>query len=91
MHFHFNSFLDNEFLSAFLITYRSFTTPFTFLQKLLQRFNVPKGKIDKKKQMQIRLRVGIVLKHWIEHQFEDLDKKILDTIFSFIDVNSFTF
>lgn len=37
----FEKFPDPEYLSIFLLTYRSFLTPFDLLSSLIQRFNIP--------------------------------------------------
>jgi hypothetical protein len=36
--------------------------------------------------MKIRLKICIVLKYWIEHQFEDFDRRIIATLNEFINV-----
>lgn len=86
---------DNAFLYAFLLTYRSFTTPHELMDQLLARYNTAPPKNDISKQefakwyseilKQIRLRVTQVVKYWLENHFydyndEDLVKKLQDLI-----------
>lgn len=49
------------------------------------RYNVPSNKIkDEKTAVQVKLRVGIVLKYWIENHFDDFDKKTIETLERFL-------
>eukprot|EP01119_Soliformovum_irregulare_P008636 TRINITY_DN2173_c0_g2_i1.p1 TRINITY_DN2173_c0_g2~~TRINITY_DN2173_c0_g2_i1.p1 ORF type:complete len:1338 (+),score=458.05 TRINITY_DN2173_c0_g2_i1:150-4016(+) len=75
--------VDTQFRQTFMITYQSFSTPSAFLEKLLQRYEVP-SRIPEDKKTTIRLRVGIILKYWIENQFEDLDTKSIGLLTQFI-------
>eukprot|EP00026_Physarum_polycephalum_P001130 Phypoly_transcript_01131.p1 GENE.Phypoly_transcript_01131~~Phypoly_transcript_01131.p1 ORF type:complete len:1170 (+),score=184.24 Phypoly_transcript_01131:39-3548(+) len=75
---------DIKFVSTFIATYQSFTTPWKVLEKLMQRYTA-KGKIDEKRVPPIQLRVCVVLKYWIENQCADFDStliKALNTFFS---------
>jgi len=76
--------VDAEFLSMFFSTYLSFTSPLVVLQKLLQRYHVPSGKVPEERATTIRLRVGIVIKYWIENQFDDFDKQTITILSEFI-------
>lgn len=68
---------DNVYQGAFLLTYRSFTTPDKLLEGLVARYNIPKpvrmtDKIfAKEKQTPIRLRVVNVFKSWIKDYWYD--------------------
>ncbi|KNC52088.1 uncharacterized protein AMSG_00916 [Thecamonas trahens ATCC 50062] len=70
---------DPMYLSAFLLTYRSFTTPPQLLDLLEQRFNAtpPAGasgeelmKFRKTREIQ-RIRVLLVFKQWVANHFDD--------------------
>lgn len=88
--------LDPEYLLAFLLTYRSFTTPSDFLDKLQQRFQIaPPPFIDDEDlrrfqetmQRPIRLRVFNVLKHWLTNHYYDfeLDNQLVHRLIQFLD------
>jgi son of sevenless-like protein len=75
---------DNSYLYAFLLTYRSFTTPHGLLEKLIQRYNLPppsKETITHKEfgiwqndvLNKVRLRVSQVIKKWIENHYYDFE------------------
>lgn len=81
---------DMNFLKAFINTYRSFTTPETLLNKLLQRFAVPptyrqdlSEEQRNKIQQVIQVRVINALRQWIELRFGDLTAPIIRQILSF--------
>lgn len=67
---------DTSFVQTFVSTYQSFTTPAELFNKLMERYDVPSG-MDVKLRQQIRLRVAIVVKHWVENQFADFDQTII--------------
>jgi son of sevenless len=84
------SLLDTNFVSDFLLTFRSFTTPRELLSLLEKRFRapmaVPKAKLTKEDQEKIaivRLRVCNFIRLWIEinpkdfTQDEEFRKRIL--------------
>ena len=83
--------VDTEFLHAFLLTYQSFTTPFVFLNKLIQRFNVPSDRHQNMSQEEfelhirdpIRVRVCNVLRKWIEVGFDELTDEVTSRIVEF--------
>lgn len=80
-------FLDVTFLSAFITTYQSFTTPWMLMDKLMERFAGPPPNtvaVDENTLLTIRLRVCVILKHWIDKQFFDLDKSLIDTLEHFV-------
>jgi len=76
--------LDNYFLKAFLVTYQSFTTPQQLFRKLVERFTVP-PEIDEGTKNKIRLRVIIVLKHWIGTQFSDISSELVEEIYELVE------
>lgn len=90
----YHSVYDNNYLYAFLLTYRSFTTPEVLLDKLMERFNIapPEGAefFTFKETMldPIRLRVCQVIRYWIEKHFYDFenDKERISKLEAFIDV-----
>eukprot|EP01113_Clastostelium_recurvatum_P031889 TRINITY_DN4032_c0_g1_i8.p1 TRINITY_DN4032_c0_g1~~TRINITY_DN4032_c0_g1_i8.p1 ORF type:complete len:1665 (+),score=458.48 TRINITY_DN4032_c0_g1_i8:252-5246(+) len=76
---------DNKFLSTFIATYQSFTTPPELIAKLIQRYAIPTGRVDEKRVRPIRMRVCIVIKYWIENQFADFDQDIITKLQDFIE------
>jgi hypothetical protein len=78
-------FVDSKFMKTFITTYQSFMTPVQLLDKLMQRFNVPSDKIPKEKVSQIQLRVGIVLKYWLENQGQDFTAGLIAKLEQFIE------
>eukprot|EP01112_Ceratiomyxa_fruticulosa_P003017 TRINITY_DN13423_c0_g1_i2.p1 TRINITY_DN13423_c0_g1~~TRINITY_DN13423_c0_g1_i2.p1 ORF type:complete len:698 (+),score=159.41 TRINITY_DN13423_c0_g1_i2:79-2172(+) len=74
---------DTEFTAAFLLTYRSFTTPTELLNLLIARYNIQApptatsekdlARFDLKKKI-IQLRVANVLKMWLDKHFHDFEK-----------------
>jgi hypothetical protein len=83
--------VDVDFLDAFLLTYQSFTTPFTFLNKLIQRFDVPfssfpeltQEQFDLQVQNPIRVRVCNVVRKWIEVSWDELPDELVSRIGEF--------
>jgi len=76
---------DSKFLNTFIATYRSFTNPWTLLEKLKQRFNVPNTTNRSKENIvAIQLRVAIVLKYWVENQVDDFDDELVLYLQQFI-------
>jgi len=75
--------VEPTFVTAFLLTYRSFTSPTTLLQLLRARFAVPLPHNVSEAEVAlfhscvvkpIRLRVLNVTKHWLKHYRFDFDK-----------------
>lgn len=76
--------LNQTFLKSFIATYRSFTTPWALLSKLIERYNVPPNTIsDSKRAQQIQLRVAIVVKYWVDTQFYDFDEDLINSLQNF--------
>jgi son of sevenless-like protein len=85
---------DPNLLQAFLLTYRSFTTPKEFLTLLRQRFDVPTPpnlspeELDnnKKNKVIVRLRCFNVCKNWVQYHFYDFQdhKELCDDFLDFI-------
>ena len=84
--------VDTNFFNTFLLTYQSFTTADIFLNKLMQRFNVPPNNpasglsdadYEVHVQMPIRMRVCNVLRKWIEQCYDDLGDELISRIGEF--------
>jgi len=73
---------DTKYMKTFITTYRSFTDARTLWEKLMQRYRVPAGRGDLSHN--IRLRICVVLKHWIEVQFADMDDKLIADVTEFV-------
>jgi len=86
--------VDTEFLNAFLLTYKSFSTGQVLLELVIKRFTVTpppgltpeqEGEFNEKKLTPIRLRVINVLKTWIETYYDDFSEgHMLKTASGFI-------
>lgn len=87
---------SGDYISAFLLTYRSFTNASVLLDLLIRRYNVePPMDIDDEKQrslyfsrkiIPIRLRVFNVIKMWIKNNYEDFadDHSLLQVLYDFL-------
>jgi glycine hydroxymethyltransferase/Rap guanine nucleotide exchange factor 1 len=53
---------DKVYMKVFIATYEDFTSPQRLLKKLVQRFRVPEGKMNKESMEQIQSRVCSVIK-----------------------------
>jgi len=84
---------DNAYLYAFLLTYRSFTTPHELMDRLISRYNLPPpnsktiskiefAKWQEEVLQQVRLRVTQVIKFWIENHYHDFenDTELLEKV-----------
>eukprot|EP00761_Pharyngomonas_kirbyi_P002852 gb/GECH01002856.1/.p1 GENE.gb/GECH01002856.1/~~gb/GECH01002856.1/.p1 ORF type:complete len:906 (+),score=270.45 gb/GECH01002856.1/:1-2718(+) len=85
---------DNNFMYAFMLTYRSFTTPQDLLDMLIERYNLPPpnpsdkrdfAEFKKTKLDKVRLRVLQVMKHWMEKHKYDFDDTLISGIETFIE------
>eukprot|EP01117_Protostelium_nocturnum_P011072 TRINITY_DN4017_c0_g2_i2.p1 TRINITY_DN4017_c0_g2~~TRINITY_DN4017_c0_g2_i2.p1 ORF type:complete len:632 (+),score=215.08 TRINITY_DN4017_c0_g2_i2:203-2098(+) len=70
--------VDSDYLKAFFLTYRSFSTSDQILDLILQRYeclpeNVPPEKIEATRQI-IRLRVVNVLRAWLTQYYNDFEE-----------------
>eukprot|EP01113_Clastostelium_recurvatum_P035629 TRINITY_DN4990_c1_g1_i3.p1 TRINITY_DN4990_c1_g1~~TRINITY_DN4990_c1_g1_i3.p1 ORF type:complete len:716 (-),score=200.35 TRINITY_DN4990_c1_g1_i3:36-2183(-) len=74
---------DPKLQSAFLLTYRSFTTPLELLERLIARYNIEPSpdmpgedfmKFNKRKKI-IQFRVCNILKQWLDKHFYDFQKR----------------
>jgi hypothetical protein len=74
---------DHAYVSAFIATYRSFTTPDMLLQKLLERFDPPKDMCSVSEAATLQFRVAVVLKYWVEHQIDDFDDALIKKLCTF--------
>jgi len=89
-----NTYLDMEYMVAFLLTYQSFMTPEDLLNRIISRYDVEimehwspqkKEEFQLKSQKQIRLRVINVLKHWISNHYKDLhENELIPRLVSFL-------
>jgi son of sevenless-like protein len=90
---------DNAYLYAFLLTYRSFTTPQELLDRLVQRYFIPPPKKEGLTHMEfaiwhdqvlnkIRLRVSQLIKKWIENHYYDFenDEDLVHKVMEFSDM-----
>jgi son of sevenless-like protein len=77
-----HSFTDNEFVNAFLLTYRMFITPIQFLNLLVQRYHntFPPGLDEREKEAYTKLvrfpiqsRVVQVLLQWVQSPLSNFD------------------
>lgn len=85
--------VDGRALQTFLLTYTSFTSPKVLLEKLIQRYNIPKHKMEPKageersqaeaRARQKQLRVVNFLRKWIELCFVDFTEEIIEMVFQF--------
>eukprot|EP00761_Pharyngomonas_kirbyi_P000502 gb/GECH01000502.1/.p1 GENE.gb/GECH01000502.1/~~gb/GECH01000502.1/.p1 ORF type:complete len:780 (+),score=147.68 gb/GECH01000502.1/:1-2340(+) len=85
---------NTKFMKTFLVTYRSFIEPRDLLVKLLKRYNTPEecpiwedNQLWDRKRVQIKLRVGNVIKHWLENFLLDWTSSMLRMLTSFIEYN----
>ena len=82
---HLTSEQDSKFLATFIIMYKSFTTPTMLLEKLQQRYTIPKEvKLSEADSARIKFRVCVVLQEWIKNQFDDFDKELIEKVKQFI-------
>lgn len=68
--------IDSKFSKTFITTYKSFTSSWVFLEKLKEVYDTPAA-MPKEKRLPIQIRVGIVVKHWIETQIDDFDDELI--------------
>jgi len=72
--------VDTDYVRAFLLTYRSFTSPDELSGLLIQRYLDPtkntegldRAEIDNRMKI-IKIRVGNIFKTWLETQYSDFD------------------
>ncbi|GAM23008.1 hypothetical protein SAMD00019534_061830 [Acytostelium subglobosum LB1] len=82
--------VDRDTMNVLLLTYMSFTTSDTLLEKLIERYNVP-DHIEKKNKNVIQLHVIVFIKNWLEQQSPQaasgggLEERFLERINQFID------
>ncbi|KAJ1655231.1 hypothetical protein IWQ61_004985 [Dispira simplex] len=89
-----DSLVDSEYISTFLLTFRSFCTPTRFLELVVARFHLPEpqglteGEVQRWQQQKLipaRLRVVNLVKTWLEsYFFDDEDEECLDPLLQFV-------
>lgn len=78
-------FLDKTDCDTFLLTYRSFATPDQLLNKLIERWHIPKSLADEHVLASIKLRVLVFINYWVQRNFEHLDNpRFLERLKRFI-------
>eukprot|EP01133_Synstelium_polycarpum_P008684 gene8684-10202_t len=80
--------VDLQFLKTFLMTYQSFCTPEKLLNKLIQRYTVPRHREDSdmaSSTKAIQLKVINVLKKWLDEYYTDFDDKLILSLRVFIE------
>jgi len=75
---------QSKVLKTFVISSPSFSTPSVMLDKFIDRFNVPDVYKEQDKNI-IRIRVGVLLKYWIESQFDEFDDHVIQHLKDFIE------
>eukprot|EP01102_Stenamoeba_stenopodia_P019992 TRINITY_DN765_c0_g1_i2.p1 TRINITY_DN765_c0_g1~~TRINITY_DN765_c0_g1_i2.p1 ORF type:complete len:733 (-),score=247.38 TRINITY_DN765_c0_g1_i2:175-2373(-) len=89
-------YMDPDYLTAFLLTYRSFTTSSDVMEKLVLRYQITPPpfasnddlkKFKEQIQRPIHLRIMNVIKNWITSYYFDFegDPTLLKTLLQFID------
>jgi len=74
--------MEPGFMKSFFLTYRSFTTPDELFHKLMERYDVP-SQFEKEK-LQIRMRVCIALKYWLDVNIRDFGHGLLEKLSKFL-------
>eukprot|EP01104_Vermistella_antarctica_P009701 TRINITY_DN2514_c0_g1_i4.p1 TRINITY_DN2514_c0_g1~~TRINITY_DN2514_c0_g1_i4.p1 ORF type:complete len:427 (+),score=135.88 TRINITY_DN2514_c0_g1_i4:380-1660(+) len=68
---------DMGFQKTFLMTYQSFASPEQLMSKLIERFHIPPElDMNPTRALKIKLRVGNVIKKWVESYTTDFDRKL---------------
>jgi hypothetical protein len=76
---------DLAFLRTFLLTYKTFVTPYELFCKLKQRHDIPKSlPLPASTVQNIHVRVYNVMKQWIQTAFLDWDQELCDECRSWI-------
>jgi hypothetical protein len=73
------------FFRTFLLTYRSFMSAASLLDKLLERYHVPRGKLSAEESLVVKQRVCDVIKFWINEHSYDLDTMLFTKLKYFFD------
>jgi hypothetical protein len=86
--------VDLDYMKAFLLTYRSFTTPDQLYSKLIERYNMPQPENLSPEELEnwkrnklrpVQLRVCSAMKHWIESQPQDFTHELTQELVQFVD------
>jgi len=75
---------QSKVLKTFVISSPSFSTPSVMLDKVIERYKVP-DTFKEQEKIIIRLRVGVLLKYWIESQFDEFDDHLIQRLKEFIE------
>ena len=93
----YKTFPEAQLISAFLLTYRTYTNGKNLLDLLIMRFNMPQPvdptqleRFKKDQLLPVQLRVINVLKNWVENYPLDFvsDKALASTFFNFVNSNT---
>jgi son of sevenless-like protein len=76
--------MDPKFREVFFLTYRSFTKPFTLMEKLIQRF-LNSHKESSAEGNKVTLRVINAIKLWVDKHFYDFDNPLVCRLVKFLE------
>jgi hypothetical protein len=76
--------MDPKFREVFYLTYRSFTKPFTLMEKLIQRF-MNSHKESSAEGNKVTLRVINAIKLWVDKHFYDFDNPLVCRLVKFLE------
>jgi len=76
--------LNVQFVQIFLLGYKAVTTPELLLKKLIERYNVPEGRLDPTYVEKMRMRICIFLKQWMENRYESISDELREKVLDFL-------
>jgi len=74
---------QDVYLSTFLAMYKQFTTPCEVLDKLIERYQVPPGKMNDQERHLLKLTVARVIHRWVIYGYLDFDVKMVQKLKNF--------